>query len=574
MARRLAISIGQHSDRGRKETNQDFHGACIPAEPLLSSKGICIALADGISSSGVSQVASESAVKAFLEDYYCTSEAWSVRTSGERVLQATNSWLYSQTRRSQFRYEQERGYVCTFSGMVLKSCTAHLFHAGDARISRLEGAHLEQLTEDHRLRIADEATYLSRALGISERLELDYSTVPVERGDVFVFTTDGVHEHATERIIVGAIREHAGDLDGAARAIVTAALEGGSPDNLTVQVVRVDDLADPEASEVLEALSRLPFPPELRPASLFDGYRIIREIHASHRSRVYLAVDEEDGTQVAIKVPSVELREDATYLERFLLEEWIARRIDSPHVLRPRPRSRPRNFTYVAMEYVEGQTLAQWMIDHPKPDLETVRRMVEQIAVGLQAFHRQEMLHQDLRPENILIDREGTMKIVDFGSARVAGIDEMQAPIRAVEPLGTVQYAAPEYFLGEGGTRQSDVFSLGVLAYQMLSGRLPYGARVPQARTREAQRRLTYISVLDEARDIPAWVDEALEKALHPDPHKRYAELSELVYDLRHPNEAFLDKTRPPLLARDPVAFWKGVCLLLAVVIALLLARR
>src|SRR5678816_2835246 len=99
MSRQLRISIGQHSDQGRKQTNQDFHGVLIPAEPLLSTKGIAIALADGISSSNVSQIASESAVKSFLTDYYCTSESWSVKTSVQRVLEATNSWLNAQTRR-------------------------------------------------------------------------------------------------------------------------------------------------------------------------------------------------------------------------------------------------------------------------------------------------------------------------------------------------------------------------------------------------------------------------------------------------------------------------------------------
>ena len=83
-----------------------------------------------------------------------------------------------------------------------------------------------------------------------------------------------------------------------------------------------------------------------------------------------------------------------------------------------------------------------------------------------------------------------------------------------------------------------------------------------------------YRSVLDESRDIPAWVDEALKKAVHPDPDKRYAEPSELVYDLRHPNQAFLGRTRPPLLARDPAAFWKGVCVLLALIIAILLFKK
>src|SRR5262249_17598296 len=144
MARELKIAIGQHSDRGRKESNQDFHGVLIPREPLLGLKGIAVVLADGISSSSVSRVAAESTVKGFLTDYYCTSEAWSVKTSAHRVIAATNSWLHSQTSRSQYSYDKDKGYVCTMSAMVLKSATAHIFHVGDSRIYRLSGASLEQ----------------------------------------------------------------------------------------------------------------------------------------------------------------------------------------------------------------------------------------------------------------------------------------------------------------------------------------------------------------------------------------------------------------------------------------------
>ena len=139
MSRELQISIGQHSDKGRKPINQDFHGVLIPAEPLLSSKGIAVVLADGISSSNVSHIASESAVKSFLTDYYCTSESWSVKTSAQRVLAATNSWLHAQTRRSQYAYDKDKGYVCTLSAMVIKSTTAHIFHVGDCRIYRVAG---------------------------------------------------------------------------------------------------------------------------------------------------------------------------------------------------------------------------------------------------------------------------------------------------------------------------------------------------------------------------------------------------------------------------------------------------
>lgn len=568
----LRVSLGQCSDPGRKSVNQDFHGAVIPKEPLATLKGICVALADGISSSSVSQEASEAAVTGFLEDYYCTSEAWSVKSSVERVLSATNSWLHSQTLRSPFRYEKDRGYVCTFAAVVLKSATAHVFHAGDTRVYQLRGAEHERLTRDHRVRVSSEETYLDRALGAADRVDLDYRAVPIERGSTFLLVTDGVHEHVADAEMAELVARHTGDLDAAAKSLVQAALANGSQDNLSAQLVRVDEVG--VSPEILEGLSELPLPPLLEPRMRFDGYGIVRELHASHRSHIYLAVDDATGDHVVLKIPALDLREDAALLERFLMEEWIARRVHNPHVLAPYRQTRARNFVYLVTEHIEGQTLAQWMLDHPKPDVEEVRGLVEQIARGLNAFHKLEMLHQDLRPENILIDRSGTVRIIDFGSVHVAGLAEL-AVGAATEILGTAQYTAPEYFLGQPGSPRSDLFSLGVITYQMLSGKLPYGAEVAKRRTKQGQQRLVYASLLSDDRDIPAWMDDAIARAVHPDPFKRYAELSAFIFDLRHPSKAFLSRTRPPLIERDPVAFWKGVSAILAlIVIGLLLGTR
>ena len=574
MPRELKISIGQHSDKGRKPANQDFHGALIPEEPLLSLKGIAIVIADGISSSSVSHIASESAVKSFLTDYYCTSEAWSVKTSAHRVLAATNSWLHSQTRRSQYAYDRDKGYVCTLSALVIKSATAHIFHAGDCRIYRLAGSSLEQLTEDHRVVVSSEQIYLGRALGINPQIEIDYQAVRIASGDIFVLATDGVYEHADDRFIADVIARSAHDLDGAARTIVDEACRRGSDDNLTLQLVRIDEVPDAGASEVIARAGQLPLPPLLGARATFDGYRIVREIHASHRSHIYLAVDAESEAVVAIKIPSIDLRGDAGYLRRFLMEEWIARRLDSPHVLKPCASSRPRNYLYVANEYVEGQTLAQWMIDHPRPGLETVRDIVEQIARGLRAFHRMEMLHQDLRPANVMIDKTGTVKIIDFGSVAVAGVSETAPDIGHDGVLGTEQYTAPEYFLGEAGSSRSDQFSLGVIAYQMLTGKLPYGATAARVRTRAQARRLAYRSALDDEREIPAWIDGALQKAVHPNPDKRYESLSEFMFDLRRPNAAYLRARFKPLAERNPLLFWKVTTIALTIAIIALLAAH
>lgn len=558
MSHKLTISVGQHSDKGRKETNQDFHGALIPEEPLLGLKGIAVALADGISSSSVSRIAAESAIKGFLTDYYCTSESWSVKTSAQRVIAATNSWLHAQTRRSQHAYERDKGYVCTLSVLVLKSASAHLFHVGDSRIYRLAGHSLEQLTDDHRVGVSSEQSYLARALGANPQIEIDYRVLPLARGDVFVLATDGVYEHVAPRFVAGTIAGSGEDLDRAARLIVEEALSKGSPDNLTIQIVRIDDLPEGDASEAFGQRSELPLPPLLEPRMLFDGYRIVRQLHGSSRSHIYLAVDTEDESRVVIKIPSIDLRGDPAYLRRFMLEEWVARRLDSAHVLKPRQQSRARNFLYVVTEFVDGQTLAQWMVDHPKPELEAVRGIVEQIARGLLAFHRKEMLHQDLRPANIMIDTTGTVKIIDFGSTRVSGVAEASAVAVANEILGTAQYTAPEYFLGESGTPRSDIYSLGVIAYQMLTGRLPYGADMARAKTRAQQRKVAYVTALDEQRELPVWLDAALRKSVHPDPGKRYDELSEFVYDLRTPNRDLVAaQERTPLIQKNPLLFWK-----------------
>lgn len=566
----LRVAVGQHTEPGLKPVNQDFHGLCVPGEPLLGAKGIAIALADGISSSNVSHIASETAVASFLEDYYCTPETWSVKKSAQKVLSAANAWLHSQSRQRHGQ-DQDQGYVCTLTVMVLKASTAHILHIGDARIYRLRDGVLEQLTEDHRVWVAHDKSYLGRALGLSPHLEIDYHTQPVEPGDVFLLATDGVYEHIGAQDMKDAVAAHPDALDDAARALVRLALERGSDDNLTMQIVRVDALPARQASELAQYSGSLPCPPLLDVGQEFEGFRITGELRASSRSHVYLAQDIASGDTVVIKIPSLDLRHDPAYLERLLTEEWIARRIDSRHVVRAWPRSRPRRTLHTVSEYIAGRTLTQWMAANPRPDLESAITIIEQIARGLQAFHRLEIVHQDLRPDNIMITPDGTAKIIDLGSTRVAGIQELGQPDDEPMPvLGTAQYAAPEYFLGEDGTSRSDIYSLAAILYQMLSGRLPYGAEAARARSRAAQLRLSYVSVLDREREIPAWIDGVLSRALHPDPQSRTPELSEFTYALRHPADAAGRSERLPLLERNPVAFWKGLCLILAIVIVVL----
>ncbi|WP_369855388.1 protein kinase [Candidatus Thalassolituus haligoni] len=570
MTQRLCIAAGQYSDKGIKAKNQDYLGLVSPTPPQLILKGITAAIADGISSSDVSHIASETAINSLLEDYYCTSETWTVQHSGEQVMRAINGWLYSQTRRSEFRFDINRGYVCTLSALILRGHNAHIFHVGDSRIYRLRDQALEQLTSDHRLWESAEKSYLARAMGMAESVEVEYRHTSLQAEDVFILTTDGIYEYVTPEYLRETIRQHADDLDNAAEQIARHALDNGSDDNLSIQLIRMTAVPDSSQTSLLPDVTRLPLPPALEPGMTFDGYEIIRNLHTTSRSHVFLARDLPSNEKVVLKLPSVEQQHNEDYLERLMMEEWIGRRIQNAHVIQPWIPDRPRQYLYTVSEYFEGRTLAQWLRDNPKPTLEQVRVIIDQVARGLRAFHRLEMLHQDLKPDNLMIDDEGRLKIIDFGSTSVRGLAEIGLD-NSNELPGTALYMAPEYFLGQGGQPQSDQFSLGVLAYHLLSGKFPYGVEVARCKSVSAQRRLQYRSILvDEESEVPAWVDDAIQKATRIDPYKRYDDMFEFVHDLHTPNQDFLRKARPPLMERNPVAFWQGAAIIELVVLLIL----
>lgn len=575
MTEELKVSIGQYSDKGRKADNQDSHGSFVPKNSLLALKGIAVAMADGISSSDTSHVASQTSVKTFLDDYYCTSEAWTVKNSVERVLKSINSWLYSQTMSGDGRYDKDRGYVSTFSALILKNHSAHLFHVGDTRIYRLNQHGLEQLTNDHRLWASNDAheskSYLSRALGIEDQCSFDHQTVTLNKDDIFIICTDGIYEFLPSKTIITTIQENPDDLEKTAQLLVQKAYDLGSDDNLSIQLIRVDELPEQSQANLSKDIEALELPPVLEARMEFDGYTILRSLHANSRSRVYLAEDNATQKQVAIKTPASDIENDPEHLERFLLEEWIARRINNAHVLKADLAERPRKYIYTVFEYIEGQTLAQWAQDNPTPSLEVVRGFIEQIAKGLNAFHKMDMLHQDLRPENIMLDITGTLKIIDFGSVSIAGLEETRNDSPATYLLGTALYSAPEYFLGEQGDRKSELFSLAVISYYLLSGSYPYGASIARTKTLSEQRKLHYKTLLADDREIPSWVDSAIRKAVSPLPDRRQLDLFEYLHDLRKPNKEFLNKTRPPLIERNPVALWQGISGVLALVIIYLL---
>ncbi|HIA14297.1 MAG TPA: bifunctional protein-serine/threonine kinase/phosphatase [Nitrospirales bacterium] len=560
----LIVTSAHWSEAGRKPENEDACGICLADPDLRRTKGVAAVIADGMSGSEGGMEASYACVEGFLNDYFSTPESWSVKSSGQKVLAALNRWLHSEGHQ---RYGSSHGMVATLSALVVKSRTAYLFHLGDTRIYRFRNGDVECLTRDHRIQVRSETHCLSRAMGIEINLQIDYRTIPVEQGDLFLMITDGIHDYLTDDDIMKLVLQHGVDLTKACQTLVSEALARGSMDNVTSLMARVEQLPAQDKHEFYHQLTVLPFPPPLVPGMSMDGYRIIREVHASKRSELFLAFDEETNTQVLLKVPSINYEDDPTYIDLFLHESWIGKRLDNPHVVKILDHARSKTFLYTVLEHVEGQTLRQWMSDHPQPPLQDVRNIVEQIAIGLCAFHRKEMIHQDLKPENIMIDRFGYVKIIDFGSTKVAGVEEIATPIERPYMLGTANYTAPEYLQGYAGSERSDIFSLGVLTYEMLTGTLPYGPEPTVGKINS----LAYTPGYQHNPAIPVWMDGALEKAVHPNPADRYEVLSEFTYDLSHPNPKFLREKPLALLERDPIGFWRWMAMILFLINVILL---
>lgn len=561
-AQQLSVKLGHASDAGAKSQNEDFLGFFIPDDAhQLEHKGITLAIADGMSGSDDGKLASQSCVNSFINDYYSTPDSWSVLTAGQKILTALNSWLHSQ---GNTRYRSEQGLVSTLSIVIFKSTTAHLFHVGDSRIYRLRKGNLEQLTRDHRIWVNKEKSYLNRAMGIEPKLEVDYKAIPIDAGDVFLLATDGIYDFVEDKNLKGLLANGM-DLSATAEAILQLAANNQSDDNLTCVLAEINSLPPAREDEILRKHSNLPFPPPLSTGMLLDGYKIEEELHASKRTQIYKAYDTQSGQTVILKTPSVLFDDDKHYIEHFLQEEWAGKRLDNDHIVKVLDSNRRKSCIYYVTEYLEGGTLKDWIKSHPKPYIREIRHIIEQIAKGLRALHRLEMLHQDLKPENIMFDKNGSVKIIDFGSVKISGINEMTPIDRSFDEniLGTLNYTAPEYHLGHRGSAKSDIFSLAVIAYEMINGTLPYGP-MPEKPDKEKLAKLVYRPSFQFNPMVPQWIDGALKKGVAMNPQARYGHLSEFIYDLTNPNPDFLtDAQKLPLIQRNPLLFWKSLAILL-----------
>jgi eukaryotic-like serine/threonine-protein kinase len=272
------------------------------------------------------------------------------------------------------------------------------------------------------------------------------------------------------------------------------------------------------------------FHDSLEAGSMLDSYLIEASVARSGMATIYRAVDQRNQRVVALKIPHPDLEADPILFDRFQREAAIGEKLDHPRVMRVFG-DEERSRIYMVMEWCDGRLL-RYILDEGKLPQERILRIAIAVLEALEYIHAQGVVHRDLKPENIMVDEHDNIKLIDFGIAGDAAARRLTyANITAA--LGTPNYISPEQVKGKRGDGRSDLYSMGVILYEMLTGKLPFSGPTPMAAMNDRLlNHPTPPSVADPS--ISLQLQEVLYRALERDPKNRYAKAREFQHDLEH----------------------------------------
>ncbi|MGQ0711484.1 MAG: protein kinase domain-containing protein [Rhodoferax sp.] len=552
------LDIGYCSATGPKAVNEDFCGARLPGAQE-ADWGAIAAMADGVSQGGMGREAAQTTVHCLLQDYYATPPTWDTTVALERLLGAHNTWLVGTNQR-----RRPLLGLSTLTALVLRGHHYTVAHVGDTRAYLLRGPHCECLTSDHVLPERDFAHQLVRAVGLEERLAVDYVQGELQVGDVFVLLSDGVHGVLRERQWRDLLQAHS-SAQAQAQALVDAALAAPTRDNASALVLRVQGLQAQTLRDAQRGSAALPVPPLLRPGDVFEGMRVSALVADSGINRLYQVRAGEHT--LALKTLHPARAHDPEERAMLVHEAWLAQHMHrssaARHLVRVhplRPDGQAPQHLYVLYDWHRGQTLQQWLDSGQRPSVAQCVQWGAQALTALGLLHRQGVIHRDIKPANLHWGEDEVLRLIDLG---VALSGRESAAARALH-AGTPSYINPEQWgLQSGGSQgepqppdaRSDLFALGVTLYQMLTGKLPYGEVLPYQVGRY-WRDPTPASRHNP--QVPIWLDLVLAKAVAREEKQRFETAEEFRLALERGAARPLQAQGPsPLLQRDPTAVWK-----------------
>jgi serine/threonine-protein kinase len=416
------------------------------------------------------------------------------------------------------------------------------------------------------------SSMLTRSVGREPTVQVDFFTEQVGRGDYLVQCSDGLHRCVTDEEFYEIVT-HASPQE-ACRQLVALAEKRGTDDNLSVQIAeihRVEQLMYYRGLPIYYE-AEMPMSHDLEVGDVLDDrFEVTEVISRSGMATIFKAHDRKTGSIVAVKVPLMQYESDPAFYSRFQREEEIGRKLDHPYILHIEPvedKSRP----YMVMELLKGQTLRQVMRSMPELPVEMALDIASRVCEALQHMHQRDIIHRDLKPENIMLCEDGSIRIMDFGIAKVAGLRRLTFAGFS-STMGTPDYMAPEQVKGKRGDARTDIYSLGAILYELVTGSAPFEGANPYA---IMNARLTGDPVAPRKINpkISPQVEEIVLHALEQKPYDRYPSAEAMKAELDAPQTVTptgrCDRLRPQIAWQNNWRFLRYAALALIPVLVMI----
>lgn len=545
----MRLSCESRSSPGPvRKINEDFVAFWQPEdEAERLQRGAIAVMADGVGGLHKGEIASRMAGELALAAFKRINPANMPKQILQQIFEAANLQVYEAGMAG-----QNGRMATTLSVCIFREKELSIGHVGDTRVYIVRQERMRRLTEDHsytamqvKLRLISEheakasrlRSMLTRSLGPDPIVHFDFKRVKLMSRDRVVLCTDGLYCSLND----GEISEGADrlNMDEICPYLVALAERRGTDDNVSVQVVQVDRLVEPKYDQPISILKQTGGTTpnstmnEVKPGEILDSrFEIDSVISRSGMATIYKAKDLETKQTVAVKIPHMQMESDAGSFARFQREAEIGEMLDHPNILKfikvPN-KSRP----YIVTEYLEGKSLSNVLNEvRPLPIPDAVQ-IASYICGALAHMHEHKVVHRDLKPQNIMLCNDGSLRIIDFGIAK--SMEMRRLTFAGFTPaMGTPDYMAPEQVKGKRGDERTDIYSLGAVLYEMTTGSVPFEGPNPFV---VMNSRITGDPIAP--RKVNPQISEQLEEiilhAMEREPHKRYQSAAVMKAELDDP---------------------------------------
>ncbi len=533
-----------------RENNEDFVGFWQPQTvDEKRSLGAVAVLADGVGGLSYGEVASRLAVETALKTFRGAARDQSPQQLIEQMFSAANRAVYDKGMEDHGKSRM----ATTVAVVVLRNNEITVGNVGDSRVYLVRKATIKQLSTDHtytgmqqkfgliseqEAKTSENRSILTRSVGHELMIRVDVENSTVFKGDKVVLCSDGLYAYVTDSEIADIVSRYSPAQ--ACRQLVALAEQRGTEDNVSVQVLQINDVEKVALYRGVAMYQESVDPTggyEVRPGQTLDSrFLILETISRSGMATIFRATDQKTNQTVAVKVPLMQFESDPGFYSRFLREEEIGSRLDHPYVLKFIPveegqRSRP----YIVTEYLRGYTLSHLLNSvRPLPEKDAIK-LAGRVCEALVYMHAHGVVHRDLKPQNIMLCNDGTIRIMDFGIAKVK--EGRRITFTGFTPaVGTPDYMAPEQVRGKRGDERTDIYSLGAILYEMVVGTTPFECENENPLV-IMNARITGDPVAPRKRNpnVSPQAEEIILHAMERGPKNRYQSATAMKADLDNP---------------------------------------